>query len=79
MSAINGKKLTHATLHNPIFVEDIGSIGSSLHAAHNGLHKAVDMTIDEPFVILRIKDRAGNEKVVPVPITGFTHMVLAKE
>lgn len=74
MSAVNKRKATQATLHGTIFVPNIGQLGPSLSNKQTPTSKAIDMTVDEPFLVLRI----GNS-TVPVPLTNVTHLVLDKD
>jgi len=79
MSALNGKKLRLATMHANMFIPGVGDIRKELSSVDDGINKAVGMTIDEPFVVVTLKDKGGNALTVPVPLTNFSHMVLAKE
>lgn len=79
MSALNGKRLKLATMHANMFIPGVGDIRKELSSVDDGINKAVVMTIDEPFIVVQLKNKAGSEMIVPVPITNFTHMVLAKE
>jgi len=79
MSALNGKKLRLATMHANMFIPGVGDIRKELSSVDDGINKAVQMTIDEPFVVVNLKDKGGNTLTVPVPLTNFSHMVLARE
>jgi hypothetical protein len=75
-SKINGKELSYAVLHNPIFIPDAGQFGPTLSKTTNGMFKGVKMTIEEPWVILEIQNKLGQLVTVPVPLEMFTHTVL---
>lgn len=79
MSKLNGKKLQAATMHQNIFFPNVGEIKKELTNVDSGLNKAVDMVIDEPFILVTTKNKANKPVIIPVPITNFTHMVLADE
>lgn len=80
MSALNGKQVTAATMHESIFVNGIGELRKELSNKDDGTHKAVKMTIDEPFLILEhVNSKFKQTTVIPVPLTNFKNLVLAKE
>lgn len=79
MSEFNGKKVSYATLKDgPIFIPSYGQLRAELSSTGDGVHKAVEMTIDEPFVILEITDKVGKKITDLIPLTSFSHLVLAK-
>lgn len=78
MSEINGKRLRYGAVTGPLFVEGIGQFGPSLSTTATG-SKVTKMTVDEPWVIVEMKDQVGKTVTVPVPLTSFTHTVLTKE
>lgn len=78
MSALNGKKLKYATLHYPLFVPGLGTIGPTLSNDNSATHKAIEMIVDEPFVSLKGTTN-GKSYTMYIPLTSFTHMVLDKE
>jgi hypothetical protein len=79
MSTVNGKKLSFAVMHQNIFYPGIGDIRKELSCEDTGLSRGVKMTIDEPFVLVETKTKAGQAVTIPVPITNFSHLVLARE
>jgi hypothetical protein len=79
MSELNGRKLKLATMHSNIFIPGVGDIRKELSNTDDGVNKAVQLVIDEPFVILTLKNKVGTAITVPVPLVNFSHMVLAKE
>ena len=81
MSPLNGKSVKAATLHQPIHHEDIGQIGPALRSVQTNQNKPVKMTIMEPWVLLEVPNAKDKKKIVkvPVPISGFTHIVLDDE
>jgi len=79
MSEVNKKKLKLATMHANMFIPGVGDIRKELSSVDDGINKAVHMIIDEPFVLVSLKDKGGNTLTVPVPLTNFSHMVLARE
>jgi hypothetical protein len=80
MSSVNGKQVIAATMHSNIFYPGLGELKKELSSTPNGLSKPVKMTIDEPFLILEVDDaRTKRLYTIPVPLTNFSHMVLAKE
>lgn len=74
----NGKKITYATLTGPIFIPGFGQLNQNISSTGDGLHKGVDMTIHEPWVLLEVKDKVSKPVSILVPCSSFTHMVLAK-
>lgn len=78
MSKCNGRKVKLATLHGPIHVPDIGQLGPKLSNFQNGVDKAVDMVIDEPFLMIYVKGRLASAEV-PIPLANVSHMVLVPE
>lgn len=78
MSTIDSKQLAYAALSGPIFVPGIGQLDKTLSAGDSAIHKGVKMTIAEPWVIVEVKDKVGKLVTIPIPITSFTHTVLAK-
>jgi hypothetical protein len=80
MSEMNGKKLRGAQMHENFFYPGLGEIKKELSAVDSGMNNAVDMTIDEPFVVLRLNDKKSKASyTIPVPITNFKYLVLAKD
>jgi hypothetical protein len=79
MSNVNGRKVKLATMHANMFIPGVGDIRKELSSTDDGINKAVGMVIDEPFVVVTLKDKGGNVLTVPVPLTNFSHMVLVKE
>jgi hypothetical protein len=72
------KKLSYAVLHAPVHVPDMGSIGPTLSTIKNPTIKQLEsMTLEDGFVTIKV---ASSKQVfeVLVPITSFTHMVVAK-
>lgn len=76
-SRINGKQLVYAALTGPIFVNGVGQFGPTLSTQVSGT-SVTKMTVDEPWVVVELKDKIGKPIVVPIPLTSFTHTVLAK-
>ncbi len=68
-------------MHENSFYPGVGEIKKELSAVDNGLNRGIKMTIDEPWIILEVPDKANKNRVhvVPVPISNFKHVVLAKE
>lgn len=79
MSKINGKKLVSATMHQNIFFPGIGEIKKELTSVFNGMNKTVDLVVDEPFVIIGVKDKGNKTISIPVPLTNFSHLVLSDD
>lgn len=75
MSKHDGKKLTYAALHSPIFVPGYGQTSNTLTSSLSGTNKGVDMTVCDPFVELKIEDKNKKMVTVLVPITQFSHLV----
>ena len=78
MSKLEGKELSYGVLAATVFVPGVGNFGPTLTNQDSATHKAVKMVVDEPFVTLSTKDKVGKEVSIAVPITYFTHMVVAK-
>jgi hypothetical protein len=78
VSSLNGRQLSSAKMIEAIFVTGIGNVTPTLSATSDGVHKAVKMTLDEPFVILELEAKGKKVKTL-VPVTYFSHMVLSEE
>lgn len=79
MSKYDGKKLTYAALHSPVFVPGYGQTSNTLTSTPSGVNKGVDMTVQYPFVEVRLEDKMKKMVTVLVPITQFSHMVTAPD
>lgn len=78
MSDFNGKKVLYGALPGPIFIPNYGQLRQELSSTGDGLHKSLDMTVCEPWVTLELKDKVGKAFTVLIPMTSFTHMVIAR-
>lgn len=77
MSNVNGKTVKSATMHANIFYPGVGEIRKELSNVDSGLTPAIKMTLDEPFLVLETKGKAGNKPVtILVPITNLASLVL---
>lgn len=75
MSKVDGKKVSYAVAHGTLFIPNThGQFGPTLTVG--GTSKVNDMVVDEPFLLLTIKDTKGQDLCVPVPLTNFSHMVV---
>ncbi len=79
MSSINGRQVTYAVTHTNLFVPGLGEIRKELSNVDNGTHKSVDMLLDGDFVVLTTKNKAGAPVTIAVPLSNFSHLVLARE
>lgn len=79
MSKHDGKSVKFAVLHQPIFAPGYGQLPANLSGSgvNSGIDKAVKMTIQEPYVLIEAKDQVGKPVEILVPLSGFTHLVLA--
>jgi hypothetical protein len=75
MSKLNGKSVSYGALHGPIFTPEVGQMGPTLTKDSSGHSKGVKMTIEEPFVVVEVKNKNGKIVEIAVPITNFSHMV----
>jgi len=71
-------KVTYAALHFPIFVPQVGQFGPTLTTTGSGAAKGIKMTLEGNFVTLEVQDKNGKPNEILVPLTSFTHMVVAK-
>jgi len=78
MSKFDGRKLSYACLHYPIFVPDCAQVGPTLTQVGTGTGKAIDMTIEGDSVVCVIKGKTTTVTLL-IPKTSFTHTVLAPE
>lgn len=76
-SSINGKELKYGALRGPIFAEGIGQISQTLNPVAVG-SKVIKMTVEEPWILVEMKDNVGKLTILAIPIAAFTHTVLAK-
>lgn len=76
-----GKSLSYAVLHGPIHHPDTGEIRRVLTAKGDGLNKAVKMTLFGDKVLVEVPFAKNSKKFAKlvIPLTGFTHTVLADE
>jgi hypothetical protein len=80
MSKVNGRKVTRATLTDTIFVPGIGTVGKDLNGTQSAEHSAVEMEIDEPFLLCVFRERQTKKPIeVPVPLAQVRGLVLATE
>lgn len=75
MSKYDGKKLTYAALHSPVFVPGYGQTSNTLTSTPSGTNRGVQMVVSDPFVELKIEDKMKKMVTVLVPITQFSHLV----
>lgn len=75
MSKVDGKKVTYAALHYPIFVPGSGQVGPTLTAQLSNGSKQAEMTLELPFVRVVVENK-GSKTTLMVPLTSFTHMVV---
>jgi len=78
MSELNGKEVVYGVTAAPMFVPGCGSVGPTLTSSDGVVHKNITMTLDGSFVVAKVKDKVNQTVTVLIPITSFTHMVLAK-
>lgn len=79
MSKFESKEVTYAALHYPLFVPGgIGQIGPTLTSIKNPNTKSVKMVLESGFVTVEVTGPQKQTETLLVPITSFTHMVLAK-
>jgi hypothetical protein len=78
MSEFNGKKVFMATLHEPTFIEGAGQIEATINTTSAGC-KVKSMTVDEPFVVLDLQDKAKRPFKALIPIIAFKALVPVKE
>lgn len=74
-SAINGKELSYGAIVAPVFVNGVGQFGPTLDVTSTGT-KIVSMTVSEPWVLVKMKNKVNKTIVIPIPCTSFTHTVL---
>lgn len=79
MSKYDGRKLSYACLHYPIFVPDCAQVGPTLTKAGTGTGKAVDMTVEGDSIVCVLTGKTGQTVTLLIPKTSFTHTVLAPE
>lgn len=77
MSNINGKSVkTAVLLSGGLFVQGFGTTRSTLSNVDDGINKAVKMTVDEPFLLLEMKDSQTKAVTkLAVPLSNFSHMI----
>lgn len=73
-----GRKLQFATLHYPIHIPLFGSLGPTLSKEASAADKSCNMRIEGGFVSLEVS-REGIKYNALVPLSSFTHMILAPE
>lgn len=76
MSEINGKAVKSATLHENTFYPGVGEIKKELHTQGDGLNRAVKMKVDEPFLMVEVKDKVGKAVTLAIPLTNLKQLVL---
>lgn len=79
MSDFKGVKLSKAVLIQHLFIQGVGQLGPSLSSTQDGANKSVDMTLDYPFVILKMTDKDRKERVEYVPVTSFFQLTPVSE
>lgn len=79
MSDINGKSVTYAKLHAPIFIPKVGNLKDTLEPGSNHDTKTLKLEVQEPWILAEFKDEVGKKVSVALPTTSFSHVVLAKE
>lgn len=78
MSKLNGKKLSFARIVAPAFVPNFGELKGDLQTSTPGT-KVLSMTVDEPFIMVDVKDKLSQSLTIAVPLTSFSHVVAEKE
>ncbi len=80
MSSLDGRTVIAATMHENIFIPQVGDIRKELSNKDSATCKKVNMTISEPFLILRFESAVSRRTyTVPVPLTNFRYLVLESE
>jgi hypothetical protein len=73
-----GKPVDHAVCHGVMHYPGIGQFGPTLNRNQVGSVKVLDMTMGDSFVTVEVQGPQLNKATVLIPLTGFTHIVLAK-
>lgn len=75
-------KLSYGVLHGTIHSPETGTFGAVLQAKTDATRKGTPMTLDTETSIVTVEvpiPRSKNVKKFLIPLTGFTHTVLADE
>lgn len=80
MSSIQGKEVVYAVMHGPIHTPQAGHLKQVLKNTSDPENRAVKMKISGDFVVVTATNPATKKSVeILVPLTGFTHLVLADQ
>lgn len=80
MSKYDGRKVIKAALESNIFLPGIGDINKEVTSQNNALSRAIDMTLEGDFVVMKIKSKTtGAEAELLVPTRRFTYLSVEKE
>jgi hypothetical protein len=78
--SLEGKKVTYAKMHAGIHTPQSGQLKDTLTAVGDPSNAPVKMVIEGGFVKVTAKNASTKREVdILVPLTNFTHLVLADQ